>query len=65
MKDLAIFPKNVWSLAGLKLCLAHTACREGRVAEVDAELASASAKADVKVGASCACALESWGRCCK
>ena len=26
------------------------------------ELAAASAKADVQVGASCACALESWGK---
>jgi len=59
-EDLGTFPKNVWSLAGLRLCLAGEA-HAPRLREVEAALAAAEAAADVEVRASCACALESWG----
>lgn len=61
-RDLKIFPKNVWSLAGLATCLRHVGGDGARLVVVQAELADARAKADVKVGASCACALENWKR---
>lgn len=66
--DLEVFPKNVWSLAGLKLCLIrlgadHVATE--RLPAVEAAFAAAAANADVQVGASCACALKSWSACGK
>ena len=57
--DLAIFPKNVWSLTGLRKCLRALGDVE-RLPGVEAALAAAAAIADVPIGASCACALESW-----
>ena len=117
-EDLVLFPKNIWSLTGLKICLtggeaggegggeggkegggkgggegggegatatasmnisSGGCCGEGggskkssigsggdgdgdydRLREVEALLAEAAKGADVKVGASCACALENW-----
>ena len=58
--DLELFPTNVWSLAGLRLCLRELADDSARLAAVEAAYAAASAKADVRVCASCACALGSW-----
>lgn len=61
--DLQIFPKNVWSLAGLKLCLSKSDSKPAdtaRLRAVEAEYAVAASKADVKVRASCACAVRSW-----
>ena len=57
--DLAIFPKNVWSLTGLRNILRALRDFE-RLPGVEEALAAAAAIADVKIGASCACALESW-----
>ena len=56
--DLKVFPSNVWSLTGLARCLKETGGKglEG----VEAARDKAAALADVKVGASCACALSHW-----
>ncbi len=73
-EDLALFPRNPWALAGLARCLrrASAAASAGemkagdsvvhvsRLREVEAALEVARAKADVPVGASCACALRDW-----
>ena len=63
--DLEAFPKNVWALAGLKQCLVAlgddgSGVLRARKDAVEAALAAAAAAADVRVCASCACALESW-----
>lgn len=63
-QDLALFPANVWSLTGLKIC--HEARADPRLAAVERELKVAQQLADVPIGASCACALLSWRqeKCC-
>ena len=61
--DLEIFPRNVWSLAGLQRCLERGAAGDGggyTLEGVTAALAAAAAQADVKVATSCACALSDW-----
>ena len=58
-EDLLLFPKNVWALAGLKICCTKTA--SPRLAEIEVALDQARAAADVSIGASCACALSDWG----
>lgn len=58
--DLALFPRNPWSLAGLRLC--YDALADPRLAEVESALREADKGADIRVGASCACALKAWGK---
>ena len=61
VEDLELFPANPWSLAGLVRC--YRAQGEGMqdaLDETEAMLAEALRAADVKVGASCACALSHW-----
>ncbi|KAL1526830.1 hypothetical protein AB1Y20_015522 [Prymnesium parvum] len=57
-EDLVLFPKNPWSLAGLKICLSKTG--SPRLEDVQAALEQASKLADVRIGTSCACALSQW-----
>lgn len=57
-QDLALFPGNVWSLTGLRLC--YLARADPRLRAVERELEAARELADVPIGASCACALRSW-----
>ena len=72
-EDLALFPRNPWALAGLARCLRRASASASagevkagevvhvsRLQEVEAALEVARAKADVPVGASCACALRDW-----
>lgn len=60
--DLAMHPRNVWALHGLRECLQETG--QGHTPEydgVDRQLRDAEAVADVKVTASCLCRR---GACC-
>lgn len=57
-EDLSLYPRNVWSLTGLKAC--YVATGDPRAEETAKELAVAEAGSDVCIGASCACALSSW-----
>ena len=61
VEDLELFPSNPWSLAGLARCYrAQGEGVEDALEETEAMLAAALQHADVKVGASCACALSHW-----
>ncbi len=58
-EDLELFPNNIWSLRGLAVCATKM---DGAVPEaLEREIETARQAADIDVGASCACALESWG----
>ena len=59
-EDLALFPANPWSLAGLRHC--HVAMGdETRLAETEAALTRAMEAADVQIQVSCACARAECG----
>uniref|UniRef100_A0A7S2MLL9 ER membrane protein complex subunit 2 n=1 Tax=Haptolina brevifila TaxID=156173 RepID=A0A7S2MLL9_9EUKA len=53
-EDLTLFPRNPWSLAGLKRCLEATG--QPRAKEVGLQLAMAMKHVDVQISVSCACA---------
>ena len=65
--DLITYPNNPWSLAGLKLC--YRARGDPRLADIEMRYDRAMEGTDVKIDASCACALthfeSSVGSCCE
>lgn len=59
-QDLIKFPKNPWSLSGAQTCFDGLG-RKDDSARNRTMLEFAMKACDVRIGASCACALEDWG----
>ena len=58
-EDLKIFPKNIWSLTGLKICLEGLGNSDA-ISAMQPDIDAAREDADFAVGASCACAVKDW-----
>lgn len=59
-EDLVKYPNTIWSLVGLKTCYHSLNPTDKRITDLERRIESAGDLADIKVGASCACALTRW-----